>query len=268
MSLLALTCLIMALVCLPGMSRANLLGYWTFEEGTGTLTADMSGNGYDGTLSGGTLPGWVTPGAVGSGALEFYGSGSTKVSIGNPAAFQLTGAVTLAAWVNPDSVSTSGKIVSKLSSTRGYSISVENITSTAGQGQWTFQLSPTGGSSLISCRTPNDAPAIGQWTHIAGVFDPNDSGGPSMKIYLNGQLAYTTNSTAVPAQQVSSANNVTIGSRPDSVNPFDGKIDEVRIYDEALSASQILALVPEPSTISLGVAMMALLGVRRFARRA
>jgi hypothetical protein len=216
----------------------NELLHIQFEEGSGTTAADSSTNAVNGTLSGTPLPNWIAPGCQGLGALEFFGSGSARVSVGNPTSLQLTGAVTLAAWVNPDSVSSSGKILTKLAGTRGYSISVENI---APSGQWTFQIASSS-SAFISCRTPNDAPAIGQWTHLAGVYDPNDTGGPSMKIYLNGQLAVTTNSGTVPAQQYSLGNNVNIGIRPDGINQFDGKIDEVRIFGRALSQAEIQAL--------------------------
>ena len=63
--------LALGLLVFPAVSNATLLGHWTCEEGTGTTTADVSGNGLTGTLVGTTLPQWVTPGAVGSGALNF-----------------------------------------------------------------------------------------------------------------------------------------------------------------------------------------------------
>jgi len=53
--------------------QGNLVGHWTFDEGSGTTAYDSSGNGYDGTINGGAA---YTTGVVGSGALEFNGTDS------------------------------------------------------------------------------------------------------------------------------------------------------------------------------------------------
>ena len=67
--LIFLVCFIFML-CLVSTASADLIGYWTFDEGSGNVAADSSGNGNDGTLEGG--PNWVS-GQLGS-ALEFEGS--------------------------------------------------------------------------------------------------------------------------------------------------------------------------------------------------
>ena len=56
-----------------GIAGGGLVGYWSFDEGTGTIAYDKSGKGYNGTLSGTILPNW-TGGKLG-GALNFNGSG-------------------------------------------------------------------------------------------------------------------------------------------------------------------------------------------------
>src|SRR6185503_2034280 len=71
-----------------------LLAAYGFPEATGTTTADGSGNGLTGLLSGAA---WG-PGHSGSG-LTFNGS-NAYVDLGNPASLRLTGSFTVSAWVN------------------------------------------------------------------------------------------------------------------------------------------------------------------------
>jgi hypothetical protein len=264
-SLVASICVIITLLSLPNVSRAGLLGYWSFEEGSGTTTADMSGNGLTGTLSGATLPAWVTPGAVGSGALDFTpiaAPNSEKVDIGNPPSLNLTGSyLTLSAWAFPRSVSDGGRIVTKGggSNNRGWSLGVEST------GIWRLQIA-SGVNALTSCSTANGTVALNTWTHIAGVYDGVAG---TMKLYINGVEATTTLSAAVPAFMSNPVNvGVGIGSRNDGsgITRWNGMLDEVRIYDQALTPNEIMALVPEPSTLALGLALAAMVGLRRFGR--
>src|SRR3990167_10785875 len=74
----------------------GLIGYWAFEEQSGTTAGDSSGNGNTGTLTNG--PTWTT-GKVGSGALSFDGV-NDGVNLGTPNSLNITGAVTVSAWIN------------------------------------------------------------------------------------------------------------------------------------------------------------------------
>src|SRR5688572_16712951 len=89
---------------LPG-----LVGHWQFGEGTGLTTADSSGNGITGTLLSG--PVWV-PSPLGTSALEFDGV-NDGVDLGNPTLLQITGAITLTAWVHVDTISGAGRFIAK-----------------------------------------------------------------------------------------------------------------------------------------------------------
>jgi len=246
-------------------SLANLLGYWQFEEGTGGTTADSSGNNLTGTLAGTPLPVWVTPSqaGLGLGALDF--SPTARVSIGNPPELQLTGPLTLTAWTLADSLSGSGRVVTKggNSGNRGWSLGVESA------GYYAFQI-PGSGTTLASISTAPGTVPLGQWTHLAGVYDPSDL---SMKLYINGVLAPTTlGATPVPATMFNPATAVSIGTRSDGSTRWDGQLDEVRIFNRALSLADILSLpelaavVPEPSTLALCGVAAVLLGLRRFGR--
>ena len=75
-----------------------------------------------------------------------------------------------------------------------------------------------------------------QWVHFAGVYTP----GTSLEVYLNGDLNATVMS-GIPENQFSNnGRSVLIGNRPDCGNcGWYGSLDEVRIYDEALSQAEI-----------------------------
>ena len=214
----------------------GLRAYYRFEEGSGTTTIDASGNGLTGTLAGSPLPTWVTPGKVGAAALDFPGNSPTKVDLGNPTLLRLTGPMTIAAWVWPDSLSDNGRIITKGggSGNRGWSLNVES------SGAWALQIAvnSTTLTSLQVAGVPLNA-----WTHVAGVYDP--SGTPSLKLYTNGALAGAV-TAGVPAAQYNSGMNVSIGARADGTTRWNGKIDELRVYARALSGAEIAVLHQQP----------------------
>ena len=78
----------------------GLMAAYGFNEGSGTVVSDVSGNGNNGTISGAT---WTTSGKYGN-ALTFNGT-NARVTINNAASLQLTSGMTLEAWVYPSSVS-------------------------------------------------------------------------------------------------------------------------------------------------------------------
>jgi hypothetical protein len=205
----------------------SLVGYWQFEEGTGTTTADASGNGFTGTLVNG--PTWVA-GAAGRHALEFDGS-NDRVDLGNPEVLQITGPLTLAAWVYPDSTTDNGRIITKGGGPgqRGWALNVEGINA------WSFQIAVSG-SANISVLVTNVP--LRRWTHVAGVYDPSV---PSLRLYTNGVLGGEV-TAGVPTSQFNPPLNVSIGARPIQQTFFDGKIDEVRVHARALGAPQIAGL--------------------------
>jgi hypothetical protein len=213
---------------------STLVGHWKFEEGIGTTTADSGPDGFTGTLVNG--PTWVSS-LFGRYCLQYNGAGQ-YVDVGNPAALQITGPITLAAWVQPDGieVANAGRFVAKQGGggQRGYSLHMET------DDTFSFQIA-AGPNIVVGFRVP-DAVPLGQWQHIAGVYDPNDPGGPIMKIYTNGLLAGTLQDGSVPNAQNDSGLDVAIGARPGGSNPSSGKIDEVRIYSRALTNAEIAVL--------------------------
>ncbi len=136
-------------------STVGLAGQWNFDETSGTSAADSLGNGDGGTLVGGATR--VT-GRVGSGgALQFDGT-SGSVSLGNPAALDITGQITISAWVNLASSAGLQDIVA-----HGYSTSPEGeVFLRVYDGQYQVG-SWDGNSHLTGAAVP--AGDIGNWVH-------------------------------------------------------------------------------------------------------
>ena len=197
------------------------LGHWTFDETpTGTLVRDESPSGAHGSRSGAAN---FTVG-VGGGAGLFAGTDG-RVEIPDRAAFRLTSALTLAAWIKPASVSGNRTIVSKWYSPDAYMLSLRD-------GRVVFSVAFPNGSWGRSVSVSAPAPA-NVWSHVAGTFD-----GQTLRLYVDGALAQ---SVAAPGALQVSARPLTIGNHP-SWNAYHGVIDEVRLYGVALSLEQVRAI--------------------------
>lgn len=234
---------------------SSLVGHWNFEEGSGTTTADQSTNGNNGLLLSHTIPiGWSNS-PFGSSCLDFNGVTATAsnrvLAVSNSASLELTGAMTLTAWVNRRSLTNHGRIVSKASgrnpTTSGFALNEEGWWGNY-DGQWAFQIASNLTTTCSVTVTNPGAIYHNQWVHLAGIYNPNDQGGPSMRIYTNGVLG-ASKTTGVPSQQYNNVNNrVYIGASGTPFgtfsqhNWFNGQIDEVRIYNRALTSSEIAML--------------------------
>ncbi|MBN1674285.1 MAG: zf-HC2 domain-containing protein [Kiritimatiellae bacterium] len=208
--------------------RKGLVAYWPFDETDGDVLIDHSGNEHHGTIYGAAR----VDGRFGR-ALRFGGQ-NDRVDVGNPPKLRLTGAMTLSAWVFFEEFS-GGRIVNKQGvDPRGWSLNLE---------QWgTAVLQIARGPQRDKCLSIESEPLLHKrntWVHLAGVFEP----GRALKIFVDGQLS-RTRTDDIPNQQYDSPLNVHIGRRPvEQVScPFAGRIDEVRVYDRALSDQEIAAL--------------------------
>ncbi len=200
----------------------HLVGWWEFEEGTGTIAYDSSGNGNNGTLRG--EPDWVS-GKAGDYALEFDGLASDgfmdSVKLSPITALE-GNLVTVAGWIYASDFETYNTVLAQYNgSYDGYSLYTYN-------NQPSFYI---GGGSYLEAVSP-EAINTGQWYHLAGTND-----GSSLKIYVDG----------IPKAEVSSVGcsgvnyNAYIGC-DSSYAFFNGIIDDVRVYNRALSGGEIWAL--------------------------
>jgi glucose/arabinose dehydrogenase/PKD repeat protein len=205
----------------------GLLAGYAFSEGAGATTADGSGGGLTGTLV--NAPAWTT-GKYGGG-LGF--TGSNYVNLGNPAALQLTGSMTLTAWIRISSnPGDDGAIVAKLAGA-GWQLKTSPDT---GARTAAIQISSNGSNSIQ--RYSATVLAANTWYHLAGVYDATAR---TLNIYVNGVLDNGTLSGTVPAAQTNAAVNVNIGQRTGFPGQFNflGTIDEVHVFGRVLSPAEI-----------------------------
>ncbi|MBN1973855.1 MAG: LamG domain-containing protein, partial [Sedimentisphaerales bacterium] len=202
-------------------AQANLVAYYPFEGNAN----DMSGYG---TVANGTLVGSPTfeagPANFGQ-ALKI--STGNYVNCGADSKFSITGPITVCAWIKVNAWTTNwNAIVTKGDTT--WRLHRNNATDNIN-----FTCSGVNGGSATGTTNVRD----GQWHHLAGVWD-----GANITLYVDGKVdgtaATTGGSTATTTLSMMIGENATYTGRP-----YDGWIDEVRIYNNALSAGEILAVM-------------------------
>jgi len=214
----------------------NLLAAYAFNEGSGTSAVDASGSGLTGTLTNGVT--WGIGHAAGAVSLDGV---NDFVELGNPALLQLTGSMTVSAWVNSAAFPRDdAAIVSKRSSSKiGYQL---DTTIDRGPRTIGFKLTSSAGRDMF--RYGATTLQANTWYFVTGVYSAATS---ELHVYLNGQLNDGALVGTVSATQQNSTANVNIGRRPASNNyNFNGRIDDVRIYNRALTAGEIQSDMNRP----------------------
>jgi hypothetical protein len=213
----------------------DLVGYWKFDEGTGAVVVDSSGNGNTGTVSGAT---WTALGKV-NGALVFDGV-NDRVQIPNSASLvSASSQITVAAWVYLTDISSDW-------------ITVVERTDSGGQFLDFLMLARAGGGRpfFIVDWNQNDAIdgdevvwgdivlAANRWYHLVATYD-----GLVMRFYIDGTLRGTQAKSGgtIP----NSGREIWIGGNDYWGEFLTGRIDEVRIYNRSLSAAEIQMLYSE-----------------------
>ncbi len=208
-----------------GFGGVAPVGYWNFEEGSGSAVYDRSSNSNNGTIIGATY----TLGKIGWG-MEFDPT-DEYVSIPYNAAFSPTTAVTVEAWVKMADPTLDRRIVSKTEGS-GYTLGT-TIDSVADQNFYVYRNGTYGKVGWNNSNFSSDT-----WYHMVGTYD-----GRYMKFYVNGDLKDTDDAGATyPIYQIS--NNLCIGIEAASpacttTGDFDGVIDEVKIFNYARSQAQV-----------------------------
>jgi len=223
-------------------NESGLVGYWTFDEGYGTTAHDESGKGNHGTLYGPTwtnnAPRWtqgvkpLSGGYQGGGAMEFDGV-DDRVDVSGSQSLNISSMITLEVWVKIDAYP-SGAVPQE------YSYIVLRVGPT--YYEYRIMLYPNGkvdgafldgvgwGTSYV---LSNTALNLNQWYHVVYTYDKI-----THRIYINGK---EDNTKADTTGGLSFSGTLAIGgSAPYPANRvFDGLIDEVRVYNRALSVEEI-----------------------------
>jgi hypothetical protein len=198
-----------------------------FDEGSGTVVNDASGNGNNGMISGAT---WTTSGRYGN-ALTFNGT-SALVTINNAPSLQLTSGMTLEAWVYPTTVNSAWRdVIYKADDNYFLEGTSPNSSRPAAGGILGGVYLEVYGPTALTANT---------WTHLAATYD-----GATTRLYVNGaQVASQAQTGAI----ATSTNPLQIGGDSLYGGYFAGRIDEVRIYNRALNIAAIQSDMNTPVT--------------------
>jgi hypothetical protein len=223
----------------PGPS--GLVAAYSFSEGSGTMVDDASGKGHVGTISGAT---WQAVGRYGA-ALSFDGV-NDKVTVADSVSLDLTTGMTLEAWVKPVAGSLGGwRTIALKEGAGGLAYSVYANQSVQQPG-----VEITAGTKYVSSGTATLSTTA--WTHVAATYDA-----AMLRFYVNGAQA---SSTAASGNVTVTDGVLSIGGNTLWGEWFGGSIDEIRVYNRALTAAEIQAdmnTAIAPDTIPPSVAVTA-----------
>lgn len=171
-------------------------------------------------------------------AYEFT-TGTDHISIPYSAAYRPTSAMTVSAWVRPDTLTTTArqKIVSMIENgSYGLIINGSVADATCSANMLCFMVYI--GGSYRTAQVARTSLAVGQWRQVVGVYS-----GSAVTLYVNGSPVATT---AITGPIGHSTAPLCIGAEPNASacisDFFDGRIDDVRIYNRALSPAEITQL--------------------------
>ncbi|MEE9350349.1 MAG: LamG-like jellyroll fold domain-containing protein [Flavobacteriaceae bacterium] len=205
-------------------SNTALVAFYSFDAISGTTLTDESSNSNNGTIQGAT----AITGKIDNG-LDFDGT-DDYVDLGN---FNVTGSqITIASWIKADDFGISdARIISKATGVQSDDHTWMLSTIDDGGIKARFRLKTDGVTTTIIASeilNPN------VWYHITATYD-----GSNMRLYING--LEKGNASKTGAIFTSSA-SIRIGDNPVNAKNFDGIIDELKIYNIALSTSEVIEL--------------------------
>ena len=207
---------------------ADIVGMWDFNEGDGLTATDDSGYDNNGTIYGAT---WTDDTPSGKGyALSFNGS-SNYISYGANDNLNLSDKITIGVWIY------------KEGSVGGY-ILAKNSTDTSDMDYALYWSSEMFGLHLNGVGAGGSqwgSVPINRWSYIVATYNMNETS-DQVKFYVDGELNKTSTYNTAINQTASTLN---IGRRKPSSLYFNGKIDNVRIYGEALSSAEVKQLYVE-----------------------
>ena len=242
---LAQVLIVVTMFAVPARAQ-SAVGYWTFDEGSGTKAADSSGNGHTATLVNGIT--WVA-GKVGD-AVSANGYSRQYISI---PAIDLSGtqAVTVALWANRTYSIAGGRVLFEDSanysnSTTGFAFFPDDNTCSGIRAALRGNMGNVG-----NCYSQ---PSSGVWHHLAVIFDKSQTGGDEVKFYVDGVLQTVNRSLSALTNTNDFGNNpIYLYSRGGNNQFASGTIDDLRIYNSALTAEQIQELYNNPGLVSIAV---------------
>jgi hypothetical protein len=196
----------------------GLVGWWRFDEGTGTIAGDSSGNGNNGTINSSSF----VSGRYGT-ALSFTGSVNSYLQVPDSSSLEVTGDLTLSAWLYPTAAN---RMI---------------IISKYWNNEFDLLISPNGRLEIAFGNPFRDlfsagAVSLNTWTQVCVVRKVATN---QVDFYINGNLDSTQTYSATTIS--TSTKPVQLGKDTSNTDFYSGLIDEAQIYNRALSSTEIQA---------------------------
>ncbi len=207
-------------------AETGLVGCWQMEEGSGTAIYDGSPAGNDGTTAGG--PTWVT-GKTGDYALSLDGT-TQSASVPDDDSLDLTTAFTIAGWIKPGRSLTQDLFKkADMGLTDGYEVGLSTATKVL------FRINQDSNGDAYRINSTTSYPTDGiTWMHVVATYSDG-----TMKLYING--VQEGGDLAAPAPAINGL-PFTLGTQATAPRYYQGAMDDVRLYDRALSTDEIRLL--------------------------
>lgn len=213
-----------------GGGPSPLVGWWKFDDGSGSTALDSSPKGNNGTISG--TPNWVT-GHIG-GAMQFDGSNYVAISTPTDFNFDTANPFSISTWVLGGSY---GVILSKYENFTGYQLH------TASFDFAQFGLSYFDGSTVFKLTIFTgfgQIPSSG-WNHICTTYDGSGTVAGA-KIYINGTDKTVTLDDGIAGKSILTTAPFWIGKTWFGEPNISGPMDDMRIYNRVLTGGEIATL--------------------------
>lgn len=215
-------------------SSNELIAHWRMNEGNGTTAADSSGNSRNATLGSGVS--WNATGKSGA-ALSFNGTNTTNNRANFTAPANPTRLVTVAGWVKVTALASGS--YPRLVSTPAFEFLV--VGSGVSGNTNCVSFTHVRSSATDSWRTPTNSFPVGEWVHLAAVFDASNTANTPV-IYLNGVPASLTKTNNGSGAVLAFDGASYLGNRAAGDRALNGLLDEWRIHYRLLDATEITGL--------------------------
>ena len=215
-----------------GAAPSGPAAAWGFNETSGTTSADASGNNNTLALLNGLA---FAPGKNGNG-LSFDGTNDYLTAQNSPSLDISGNALTLSMWINPTGSTGDQVVLGKHWTTSMTSPYYQyGLELTANGRVPVLQIGTTGG---VLSASMGSSLAINQWTHLAIVFN-----GSTTLFYVNGALVSTKN---LAVSMTARGNPLRIGADASTQQFYKGLLDDVRLYNRALTQAEVQTDMSRP----------------------
>ena len=219
----------------------GLVGYWSFEDGAGVKATDFSGTGNTGTLTNMEAGDWVA-GRRGK-ALDFDGN-NEYVTTEDMNAVDGASALTSCVWVRHRTTTTDDNIFAKNNgSTDGFVFFRDDVGASSGRTDtYTVTVYDSADTDSATLEGATGSARLNMWTFVCATFTAGSPTG--LRLYVNGEEDANSPVSASAVGAIDAGANIfAIGMQSDgTTSPFDGQIDEARVYTRALTSAEIYTL--------------------------